>query len=641
MALSFMRRHRRWLYVFLWLVIAAFIILYIPAFQGAHAGSPGETLAKVGGLPISVGEFQKSYLRQRQAYERMYQGRLDPAMLKRLGLEEQVFDQLVAERLVALEAKRLGLRVDDNALAREIASAPDFQRNGAFIGSAEIRRLLDMRGLSVEEFEDGIRGDLLRRKLEALVAGGVTVTAAEVEREFRRRNEQLKAEYVLVDLARFTPQLSVSDDEVKARFEARKDSYKVPERRIVSYALADVEALKARISISDRELEVAYEEQKDALKQPEQVCASHILVKVKAKPEDKEGHAEAEAHTLAQALLAQAKGGADFAALAKKASEDKGSAEQGGDLSCFGRGSMVPEFENAAFDLKPGQLSELVKSPYGYHIIKLASHREEQTPALTQVKDQIRAGLTAERARALAEQKAEALSAALARGRSLADAAKEQGLTLAKSAPFARGEPPAPLASARLVARAFELTPGEVAKEAFALPQGFACVALSEVQAPRIPELKEVQDAVKADVVAEKARERARALAAELRARAEKAGLEKAAAGLALVRKETPSLVGRGQPLGELGSSAALDEAAFALPEKTLSDPIPVKAGFAVLRALEKKAFDASAFEKQKDALAASLRAEKQNQLFQSFLDEARKRVSVERNGDAFKRVVG
>jgi peptidyl-prolyl cis-trans isomerase D len=641
MALGFMRRHRRWLYVFLWLVIAAFIILYIPAFQGAHAGSPGETLASVGGLPISVGEFQKSYLRQRQVYERMYQGKLDPAMLKRLGLEEQVFDGLVAERLVALEAKRLGLQVDDDAVAREIATAPDYQRNGAFIGTAEIRRLLEMRGMSVEEFEEGVRSDLLRRKLEALLAGGVAVTPGEAEREFRRRTEQIKAEYALVDLARFKADVAVSDDEIKTRFEARKDSYRIPERRVVSFALLDLQALRSRVSVTDADLEADYQEHKDEFKQEEQVCASHILVKVKARPEDKEGHPDAEAKGLAEALLKEVKGGADFAALAKRASEDKGSASNGGDLSCFGRGSMVPEFENVAFDMKAGDVSDLVKTAYGYHVIKVASHREEQVLPLAQVKDQLRERLVLDRARALAEQKAEAMSAALTRGRSLDEAAKEQGLATAKSAPFGRGELPAPLGSSRLVSRAFELKPGETAKEAFPLPQGFALIALAEVQPPRTPDLKEVQDTVRADLVAEKAREKARAVAADLRAKADKAGLDKAAAALGLVRKETPSLVGRGQPLGDLGSSAALDAAAFALPEKTLSDPIPIAAGFAVLRVLEKQAFDAAAFEKEKDALVASLRAEKQGQLFQSFLEEARKRVVVERRPDVFKRAVG
>ncbi len=641
MALSYMRRHRRWLYVFLWLVIAAFIILYIPAFQGAQAGSPGEALASVGGLPITVGEFQRDYLRQRQVYERMYQGRVDAAMLKRLGLEDQVLDGLVAERIVTLEAKRLGISVDDEAVAREIATGPEYQKDGQFIGTAEIRRVLDLRGMTVEEFESAVRGSLLRRKLEALVGSGASVSAGEVEREFRRRTEQIKAEYVLVDAARFRAQVSVTDAEVAARFAAHKTRYGVPERRVLSYALIDGEALRPRVSVTDAEVEADYNEHRDEFREPEQVCASHILIKVKATPTAAEGHPEDEARKIAEGLLQKVRAGGDFAALAKASSEDKGSAAQGGDLSCFQRGSMVPEFENSAFDLKPGTTSELVKTSYGFHIIRVASHRDESVRPLTQVKDAIRQRLVMDRVRAMAEAQAEAVAVALRSGRSLEEAARGQGLTVVKSAPLSRQDVTAPLQSPALLARAFDMAKGEVEKEAFTLPQGFAFISVAEIQAPRAAELKEVQDKVKADLVDEAAREKARALCADLRAKAVGQGLEKAATAAGLVRKETPGLVGRGQALGDLGTGASLDEAAFGLPLKDLSSPIPVPAGYAVVRVLEKQEFNAAAFEQQKDAIASALRAQKQAELFQAFIDQARKRVVVERRPEVFRRVVG
>jgi len=640
MALSYMRRHQRWLYVFLWLVIAAFIILYIPAFQGAQAGSPGETLASVGGLPITVGEFQRDYLRQRQNYERMYPGRLDAAMLKRLGLEEQVLDALVADRVIALEAKRLGISVDDDTVAREVATAPEYQRDGRFIGTAEIRRVLELRGMTVEEFENAVRSNLLRKKLAILVTASVSISPGEVEREFRRRTEQLKAEYVLVDAARFQAQVVVSDAEVAARFAAQKERYKIPERRVLSYVLVEGEALRSRISVTEAELEADYNEHREEFRDPEQVCASHILVKVKATPEDKEGHLDAEAKQLAEGLLAKLSAGADFATLAKGSSEDKGSAAQGGDLSCFGRGNMVPEFENAAFSQAPSTTSGLVKTNYGYHIIRVASHREEAVRPLIQVKEAIRQRLTEDRMRALAETQSEAVAAALRNGRTLDEAAREQGWSVAKSAPIARGELAPPLGSPVIVARAFEMKRGDIEKEAFPVPQGFAFVSLNEIQPPRVPELKEVQDKVKADLSLERARDKARGLAAEIRAKAESLGLDKAATAASLVRKETPALVGRGQPIGDLGTSASFDEAVFALPLKTLSEPLSVPAGYAVMRVLEKQAFDPAAFAQQRDSVAAGLRAEKQGQLFQAFIDEARKKVVVERRPEAFRRLV-
>lgn len=640
MALALMRRHRRWLYIFLWLVIAAFIILYIPALTTEGQGTPGEAVVTVGGLPVSVGEFQRTYLRQRQMYDRLYQGRLDENMLRQMGLEEQVLDSLVGDRLVELESRRLGVSVSDEALARAIATAPEFQDDGRFIGTEEIRRRLELQGLSEEDFEQGLRRQLLRQSLESLVGAPVSVSDAEVEREFRRRTEQVKLEYVLADAARFKAAIQPGADEIKARFEAKKDTYKIPERRVVSYVLLDRATLQPQVAVTDRDIELYYQDHREEFRQEEEACASHILIKVKA-GDAGEGHPEAEAQTIAQGLLDQVKAGGDFAALAKKSSEDQGSAQNGGDLGCFAPGRMVPEFDDAVFALQPGQVSELVKTSFGYHVIRLASKREATVLPLAQVKERIRASVTESKVRDLGEQKAQALSDALSRGKSLADAAKAQGLTVQKSAPIARGETPPVLASPTLVARVFEMKPAEAEKEGFALPQGAVFVSLAEIQPARAPQLEDVREKVRADLVEEAALEQARTVAAGVKAKAETLGLEKAAAAFSLVRKETPALTGRGQALGDLGTGAALEEAAFSLPEKTTSDPVRTASGWAVLRVLERKPFDAAEFAKQKGQIAASLRQQKQSELFRAFVVASRERYEIARDAKAYRRALG
>jgi peptidyl-prolyl cis-trans isomerase D len=640
MALALMRRHRRWLYIFLWLVIAAFIILYVPALQDRGQGTPSETVVSVGGLKVSVGEYQRAYGRQRQMYQRLYQGRLDENALRQLGLENQVLDGLVTERLVELETQRLGITVPDEAVARAVATSPDFQDNGRFIGTDEIRRRLELAGMTEEDFEHSLRRQLERASLEGLIGAGVVVSDAEVEREFRRRTEQVKLEYVLVDAARYAAGIQPTPEEVAERFAAKKESYRIPEKRVVSFVLLDRATLQPQVAVTDRELQLYYQDHREEFRQEEQACASHILVKVKAATGG-EGHTDAEAQAIARGLVEQLKAGADFAALAKKSSEDQGSAANGGDLSCFGPGRMVPEFDDAVFALEPGQLSDLVKTTFGYHIIRLTSKRAAMVLPLAQVKDRIRATVTDRKTRELGEQKAQAMADALGRGRSLEEAAKAQGLTLQKSAPIARGDTPPVLASPTLVARVFEMKPGQAEKEGFSVPQGAAFISLAEIQPARAPELKDVEERVRKDLVEEAALAQARAVAAAVRTKAATLGLEKAAAAEKLVRKETPALTGRGEALGDLGTGAALEETAFSLPEKTFSEPVRAASGYAVLRVLERKPFDAAELERQKAQIRAGLRQQKQAALFQAFVVAARDRYVIERNAQAYRRALG
>ena len=640
MALAAMRRHRRWLYGFLWLVILAFIILYVPALTDEGQGTPAETVVSVGGLPVSAGEYQRAYSRQRQFYAQLYQGRLDENMIQQLGLDSQVLETLVTERLVELEAKRLGIAVSAEAVARAVASSPEFQDDGRFIGKDEIRRRLELAGLSEADLERSLRQRLERESLEGLIGAGVLASDAEVEREFRRRTEQVRLEYVLADAGRYRDGITPSEEETKARFEAKRETYRIPEKRVVSYVLLDRATLSPQVAVTDRELELHYQDRREEFRQDEEACASHILVKVK-QADAVEGHTDAEAQAIAQKLLDQLRAGADFAELARKSSEDPGSASQGGDLGCFGPGKMVPEFDDAAFALEPGALSDLVKTPFGYHVIRLSSKRESSVLPFAQVKERIRASVTDKKIRELGEQKAEALGAALAKGQTLEAAAKAQGLSVQKSAAFARGETPPVLQSASLVARVFQMKAGETEKEGFALPQGAAFIAVAEIQPARAPEWKDVAERVRGDLVLEAAIEKARATAAELRARAEKLGLEKAAAAASLVRKETQALTGRGQPLGDLGTGMALEDAAFSLPEGTLSEPVRAPSGWAVLRVLEKKPFDTAELERQKAQLRASLTQQRQSELFRAFLSAARDRYPIERNAAAFRRALG
>ncbi len=645
MALGYMRRHKKWLYVFLWLVIAAFIVLYVPALDPTGEGTPSETVVSVGDEQITVGEFQRAYYQQRQYLSRLYQGRLDENMLRQMNLEEQVLQSLVSERLVQLEAERLGVSVPDEAVRRALATSPEYQDDGRYIGTAELRRRLELAGMTEQSFVESLRRQLVRERLEGLVGDGVVVSDAEAEREFRRRTEQVEVEYVLVDAERFREGIEPADEEIASRFEAKRESYRIPEKRVVSYVLLDREVLRPLVSVSDRDIARYYQDHRDEFREEEESCASHILVKVRTATDEGAsgtgGHGEEEARRIALALLERVQAGADFAALARASSEDQGSAANGGDLGCFPAGRMVREFDDALYELEPSQISELVRTNFGYHIIRLDSRREETTLPMADVEDRVRLLVTEQKMTEIGDEKSSGIAAALSRGKTLEEAAAAAGLEVKASEPFARGETPPVLASASLVARVFEMEPGEVGKEGFALPQGAVFIALASVEPSRLPELDEVRDRVGTDIVEETTFERAHELAGRVRGRAEAVGLERAASAVGLVRKETLSPVAPGQPLGDLGTGIGLDEAAFSLPVATLSNPVRTADGWAVLRVTDRQSFDPEAFEREKPRLVASLRQQRQDEAFQAYVGSARNRYEVRRNPEAYRRALG
>ncbi len=574
MALALMRRHKRWLYVFLWLVIAAFIILYIPAFQDEGRGTPGEAVVTVGGLPVSVGEFQRTYYRQRQMYDRLYQGRLDENMLRQLGIEEQVLEGLVTERLVELETKRLGhrrLRRGGGARDRDVARVPGRRgvhrqgRDPPPAGAAGplrggVRGVAAAPAPAAEPGEPGRRARLGERR-----GGGARVPPPQRAGEARVRARRRRP----------LPGRPSSRPRTRSRRASRRRRTPTafPRSGWCPTCSSTARRSQPQVAVTDRDIEMHYQDRREEFRQEEEACASHILVKVKA-GEAAEGHPEAEARAIAQGLLDQVRAGGDFAALAKASSEDQGSAQSGGDLGCFPPGRMVPEFDDAVFALAPGQVSELVKTSFGYHVIRLASKRESTVLPLAQVKERIRA--TRHRAQGARARRAE--GAGPGRGPRQGPVARGgregAGAHGAEERALRRGRDPARPLLPGLVARVFALKPGQAEKEGFALPQGAAFVSLAEVQPARAPGARgrPRTRCGRTSWTRRPSRRRARPPPRSGRRRRRSASRRRPRPS-GLVRKETPALTGRGQALGDLGTGGALEEAAFSLAEKTTERP--------------------------------------------------------------------
>jgi peptidyl-prolyl cis-trans isomerase D len=630
-----MRRHKNWLKWSLFLVVVAFIALYFPDFIGTNAtGSLNAEVARVGDERITAGTFQRVYQRQMQAYSQAYGGSVNAQLLKQLGIDQQILRQLIDERAAVAEARRLGLTVSDAEVAHRIMAIPAFQQNGVFAGEEFYAQVLGSQRppLTKAEFEDNLREALLVDKLRTALTEWVTVSDADIDLEFRRRNEKVKAELVVFSADAFRAQVALTDDDVAKYFEANKETYRTGERRKIRYVLVDVESLRARATVLPTEVEKYYRDNDQQWVTPEQVRASHILLKT-------EGKDEAAVKARAEALLKQVKGGADFAALAKKESEDEVSKAQGGDLDFFGRNRMVKEFEEVAFSLPVGQVSDLVKSSFGYHIIKVTEKKPEARKSLDEVRQQITDQLAYERAQTQAGALADQVAQQAKTAADLQQAAASRGLTVAESGFFTRDEPIAALGPAPEVTnRAFELKDNEVAGP-IRVARGLVIFAPSGKEDSELPALADVKERVREDAMRAKSRElsqaRAQALAAEFTTNF--AGAAKSAG---LTPKAT-ELVARGTAWPDAGISTALDEALFALPAGGVSAPIVTDAGTVVARIVEREDAKADQLATARESLRQELLSERRAKFYNAYMAKARTRLAITINPDVVRQIVG
>jgi peptidyl-prolyl cis-trans isomerase D len=471
-------------------------------------------------------------------------------------------------------------------------------------------------------------------KLQGALTDWITVADADVTAEFNRRNEKVKLAVVAFPADKFKDSVTVTDAEVASHFEANKETYKIPEKRKIKYALIDLQGIRQRTTVSAQDVQRYYEDNQQQYSTPEQVRASHILLKT-------EGKDDAAVKKQAEDVLAKVKGGADFAALATKLSEDEVSASKGGDLDFFARGAMVKEFDDVAFSLKPGETSGLVKSQFGYHIIRVTDKKPASTRSLDESRVQIEEILKSERAQKEAERISTELAGKLTKPQDLDTVAKGRGLTVNETGLFARDEPIAGIGMAPAVGnRAFEMKVGEVS-EAIRSQNGFVFITVTGTQESRVPSLDEVKARVRQDVqkakAVEAARQKATAIAAQLKAATDFA----AAAKTAGLEAKTTDLIVRGAAVPDVGMSPAVDAAAFALPQGGVSDPIVTDTGAVIVKVLEKKTPTADELKTGRDAVKSELVNQQKQRFYGSYMTKARERMTIKSNPQVIAQVIG
>ncbi len=629
-----MRRHQSWLKWILGIVVVAFIFIYVPSFLKPRGTgtSPNDAIATVDGQPVLVGTYQRVYQQQVEMLRSAYGEQFNEQMLQQLGLAQRLLQQMIEDEAVQSEARRLGIRVSDEELRQRILTYPDLQVNGQFVGWEMYDRMLKTRRppMRPADFENDMRRRIMAEKVQALVTSWVQLDDQEVEQEYRRRNEKVKLELAVFTSNQFRAAIQPTDADLKAQFGADPEKYRLPEKRRVKYLALDGNALKARMTATPEEVQALYQQNRAMFSTPEQIRASHILFKT-------EGKDVAAVRKQAEAVLAKVKAGGDFAALAKQYSED-GSKDQGGDLDYFGRGAMVKPFEDAAWALKVGQVSDLVQSEFGFHIIKLTDRKPAVTRTFEEVRPQLEDQIKTQKAQAEVTKKADELAGQIKTPADLDKVARDENLAVADSGLFSRDEPLAGLGFAPAVsARAFELEVGKVS-EKIQTQQGFAWIALVEVKPSTLPTLDEVKDQVREDVIRLKAVEVAKARAATM---ARTAGANFAAAAKAAgVEVKTTDLIARGTALPEIGVNQQVEDAVFKLKAGETSAPIATDAAVVVVRVKERQDVKPEELAAGRAALREELLQQRQGQFFAAYMTKAREKMTMTYNDAAIQAVL-
>ena len=609
------------------------MLLYLIPGQSTDSVAAADVVATVADQSVTITDIRAQLARIERT------GAI-PAALEPL-YAQQVLNELVFQKELALEAQQLGITVTDQERADRIRQIlPTAFVGGAFVGNDQYAAQVQATsGMGVAEFEELIGQGLLEEKFRELVTDGMTISPVEVEQEFRRRNDKIKISYVVTKPEDLQSKIEASDADLSAYFEKNKAKYNVPGRRVVQYAFLDLEQLRLHATISQDQVRAYYNEHIDRYKLPDRAHVAHILFKTVGKTD-----AEAEeVRKKAEDVLKKAKGGAKFADLAKQYSEDT-TKDKGGDLDWIVRGQTVPEFEQAAFSLPIGSISDLVKTQYGFHIIKVLDRQMARTQTLDEVYPQILAALQEDQAQRAAQDTSDQIAAEIRRsGRvSIDDLAKKFNLKFGQTMPLEANQPILEVGnSPELTETIFRLRPGDDSAPIHT-DKGYVVISVKEDQAAHPATLAEVRDRVLADYRSEKAADLAKSRAEELAKRA-KSGedLAKAAKALGLEAK-TSDLFSRTGTVNDLGGAAQLG-AAFGMAAGQTSDAVSLGVNWAVYRVLEKQPANPADLAKQQQDIQQQLLDARRTMAFEAFrtaLDtRMRQEGKLKLNAENLKRI--
>jgi peptidyl-prolyl cis-trans isomerase D len=604
-------------------------------FLGNATGTRG-VVATVSGEEVTASAVQRQA--KQMLNQQFPKGGAQTSMLLPF-FAQRAADNLINEKVILAEARRMGLKATDEDLRDFLHQGQLGQiifPEGKFIGQEAYQDFVTRNGYTVPQFEQLVKEDILVNKLRNLIAAGASVTDAEVKQQFEKQNTKVKFNYAVIKKDDVLKSIHPADAELKAYYDRNKNTYvnSVPEKRQLKYIVLDNAKLLAETQVTQQDLQSYYDQHREEYRVPEQVNVRHILIKAPLVGADGKVDQKAldAARAKAQDVLKQVKSGGNFADLAKKYSDDPGSAKQGGSLGWIGKGRTVPEFEKAAFSLAKGGTSDLVQSSYGFHIIHVDDKQDANVKTLDEVKSQIEPLLKQQKAGQAAQTEAEQLlSNARSSSSSLEKAAAAKGLqVITTDFVTSKDVLPGIGSDPQFMTAAFGQTANAPPDQA-QLHQGYAIYQVTAVKPPTTPTFEEIRSRVEQEFKNERAAELLNQKTQELsdRAKADK-DLKKAAKELGAAYKSSDSVLPDGQ-VPDIGSMTGPASVAFTLKPGDVSGPINNGSTGAVLSVTDRQNPTDQDFAAKKDQIHDSILQNNQAEVFGLFLENLR--TTMEKSG--------
>ncbi len=623
-------------------VVAAFIFGFVfldMGLGGARRGGAPEQgyAARVNGETISLRDYNRSLYFAEENYKRMYGNQLTPEMIEQMGLQRQVLESIVDERLLIQQARSLDLYATPEEIRKRILEIPTLNPDGKFVGSELYTRYVtgQLGFQSAAEFEEELGREITLAKMESVLQNSIVVSQKSADAEYRRMNETARIRYVSLPAAREIATVIVTPAEVDAYYKANQTRYSHGEQRNVKYLIADFARLRSQVSTSEADLRARYEASRDQFRSPEGAHVFHILVKVapNANPND-----DAKAKAKADAIVKQLRGGADFATLAKQNSDDPSSSASGGDMGFVDRGMTVESFESAIFSI-PVNTVDYVRSPeYGYHIIKVTERRPGGYKKFEEVREQLSAQVAETTSRDLARNEMNRIAAQVKSNKpATAEAFAAMATPNVSSNDtqwFQKGDAIPGLGyNPPLATWVFTSKAGDVG-EAIGTQRGIIIPYLAGVRGAGVTPLSEVRAKVETDARTAKARELVKNALATAMAGA--ANVDAVAGKTGATATDT-TVSRQGFTGGFQGDTSELVNVAMSAKVGEVKGPILVGDTAIAFQVLEQKRVDAKDLEQNRTSYGQALRQQQSRSLRKVLIERLRGESKVEMNESAVK----